>query len=224
MKKQPNVIVLPASLAYLYERKWAFLGLFVLVFFISHTILALAGVAPGTAIARLPLPNAGDSATDSSGGFHLPEGEGELPLRIEIPSLGIRATVANPKTADVAALDQALLGGTVRYPGSGTPGEEGNVLIFGHSSHLPVVYNQAFKAFNDIQKLASGEPIVLYGEGKAFVYAVEKVEQASAATDAIPLGVDGALLTLATCNNFGTKEDRFIVTARLVKVEEKPAE
>ena len=96
------------------------------------------------------------------------------------------------------------------------------MLIFGHSSHLPVVHNQAFKAFNDIQKLEKGDPIFVVGKDKVYIYAVEKVEEANTASDAIALDVKGAKLTLATCNNFGSKEDRFILTATLVKIDTLP--
>mgnify|MGYP002083578140 FL=1 len=207
--------------ARVYARKWAFLGVFLAVFFISFTVLASIGIAPSAFTFRTVIESIVPPSlfpTPSNAPVVKP-GEGELPLRIEIPSIGIRATVSNPKDARVSTLDRELLAGTVRYPGSGILGEEGNVLIFGHSSHLPIVHNQAFKAFNDIQNLKAGEPIFLYGEGKVYVYAVEKVEEANASTDAIPLAVDGSRLTLATCDNFGTKQDRFIVTASLVKIE-----
>lgn len=227
MKREPNVIRVSGPAARILEKKWSFGLVFVLVFFTSYTTLSAMGIAPGKLGLPEPLPareNEVPLQSDETPAFHLSEGEGELPRRIEIPSLGIRATVANPESANVATLDAALLSGTVRYPGSGVLGEEGNVLIFGHSSHLPVVHNQAFKAFNEIQSLTRGDIITVYGEEKVFAYEVVKVEEASATEDAIPLEVNGAYLTLATCNNFGAKEDRFIVTAKLVAAEELPAE
>ncbi|MCI0597729.1 sortase [Candidatus Parcubacteria bacterium] len=198
-----------------YARKWLFAGLFTLAYFISLSALSALGFTPwGT----------GSSFGDFTpqGGSQVAVEEGELPVRIEIPKVGIRANVNNPNQTSVAALDQSLLSGAVRYPSSGVPGEEGNVLIFGHSSHLPVVHNQAFRAFNDIQNLEEGDPVFIVGKEKVYVYSVDRVQEANTATDAIPLAVSGAKLTLATCNNFGTKEDRFIVTATLVAVEPLP--
>lgn len=144
---------------------------------------------------------------------------GTLPVRIEIPKVGIEATVSNPETTDLNGLDEALLSGTVRYPTSAKLGEEGNVVIFGHSSHLPVVHNQAFKAFNDIEKLEEGDAIVVYAKGFRYVYAVETVEEMDAETDLIPLDVTGAKLTLSTCDTFKAKSARFVVTAVLVLTE-----
>lgn len=203
----------------IYARKWAFVTVFTVVYFLSLLVLDSFGYAPWSGdISR----NGSGSIIPKGETISVAKGQGELPVRIEIPKIGIRANVSNPTSASVATLDQALLSGAVHYPGSAAVGEEGNVLIFGHSSHLPVVHNQAFKAFNDIQKLEKGDPIFVVGKDKVYIYAVEKVEEANTASDAIALDVKGAKLTLATCNNFGSKEDRFILTATLVKIDTLP--
>jgi sortase (surface protein transpeptidase) len=52
---------------------------------------------------------------------------------------------------------------------------------------------------------------------KEYVYAVTSVQQESAASnDSIPLTTTGHTLTLATCDSFGKKTDRFVVTSTLV--------
>lgn len=219
MKRKPKVIYLPQVFTRIYARKWSFVGLFVAVFFLSFTFLAALGIVPGTLAFTAPsetllIPDASDSVAIAAG-------EGELPLRIEIPAVGIKANVANPDTTDIATLDRELLAGAVRYPGTGVLGENGTVLMFGHSSHLPVVHNQAYKAFNDIQKLERGDPIYVYGENKVYTYAVEKVESENTSTGAIPIDTSGAKLTLATCDNFGAKSDRFVVTATLVSIADQ---
>lgn len=201
-----------------YARKWSFLASFTAAYFLTLLVLGAFGFTPWAGSVALVPGLAGPAETP--GGVAVSQGEGELPLRVEIPGVDIRTTVSNPATIDVAALDAALLSGAVRYPGSGVPGEEGNVLIFGHSSHLPVVQNQAFRAFNDIQNLKSGDPVYVIGKEKIYIYAVERIEEMNTETGEIPLAVEGAKLTLATCNNFGSKEDRFVVTANLVRVQD----
>jgi LPXTG-site transpeptidase (sortase) family protein len=141
----------------------------------------------------------------------------EFPVKIEIPSIKLAVTVANPAGTDVPTLDAALHNGAVRYPVSAKLGGDGNVILFGHSSYLPVVNNPAYKAFNEIQKLNTEDRILVTGETRTFVYQVESVNSADAGTDGIPLSVSGQMLTLATCDSFGTKSDRFIVTARFVE-------
>lgn len=195
-----------------YAQKWGFFVVFGLVFFTSITVLGALDLLPEPKVAatgRIPsLVAAPVAAVENP----------EYPTGIEIPSIGVEASVENPASTNIAALDAALLKGAVRYPSSSKLGEEGNLIIFGHSSYLPVVRNQAFKAFNGIQKLEKGEEIIVTSGSRAYVYAVTSVREAKAGEDAIPLTASGHTLTLATCDSFGEKSDRFIVTAELKAV------
>lgn len=200
-----------------YTKKYSFVAVYCLVLFLALVMLQELGVAPyqlASADVRAPiLQKTGDE-------IRVPvEAVGQAPVKIEIPKVGIEASVENPETTDIAALDDALLSGTVRYPTSARLGEEGNVVIFGHSSRLPVVHNQAFKAFNDIEKLVPGDAVIVTGETHRYIYAVETVVQADAETDLIPLEVEGSKLTLSTCDTFRAKSARFVVTATLVLIE-----
>lgn len=198
-----------------YQRKWAFLSVFLLVFFITTGIAATLDVLPDPTTAN----NVYDDTTKLSVGplVSTPVETPELPVKIEIPTIKLSVSVSNPDSTDVEVLDNALLKGAVRYPTSAKLGEQGNVIIFGHSSYLPIVNNQNFKAFDGIQNLKKGDEITITGEGHTYVYAVETVVKASATEDSIPLTVTGSKLTLATCNSFGQKSDRFVVTANLVE-------
>lgn len=140
----------------------------------------------------------------------------ELPVRVSAPKIGLNVTIKNPSSTNVDALDEALLSGSVRYPGSAKLGENGTVLLFGHSSYLPVVHNQAYKAFDGIQNLKSGDTISVYSSTLEYRYAVEKVEVANANEDVVELRKDAQYLTLVTCDSFTKKTDRFIVTAKFV--------
>ena len=138
----------------------------------------------------------------------------EIPLRIVAKSIGLDKTIANPSSTDVEVLDAALQGGTVRYPTSARLGEEGTVLIFGHSSYLPIVRNQNYKAFNGIQKLKAGDTVSVYSASAEYRYTVTGVRLANAAEDVIELPSTGKFLTMVTCDSFGKKTDRFVVTAK----------
>ncbi|HEY0010630.1 MAG TPA: sortase [Candidatus Paceibacterota bacterium] len=193
-------------------RKWSFLAVFLLVLFTSTGVLGALDLLPesgGTEVAETPKP----ALTAAASLAMAPE----LPTKIEIPALDLEVDVANPTSTNVAVLDKALLNGTVRYPTSSKLGEAGNVIIFGHSSYLPIVRNPSFKAFNHIEDLKKGDRILVTGGARTFVYEVESVLSADAEEDAIPLTVEGSKLTLATCDSFGSKSDRFIVTANLVE-------
>ena len=108
--------------------------------------------------------------------------------------------------------------GAVRYPTSAKLGETGNVVLFAHSSYIPVVGNQAYKAFNGIQKLVVGDVVTVYSATMVYTYRVRSFTKESANDNIpIPLSVNGKILTLVTCNSFGTKEDRFVVVADFVE-------
>lgn len=193
-----------------YARKWSFLAAFLLVLFVSYSILSAFDFVPETVAQKK------DDIRLSAGVAESLKADPELPVRIEIPEIDLVAEIANPTKTDVRVLDAALLKSAVRYPTSAKLGEEGNVILFGHSSYLPVVNNKNFKIFNEIQKLKEGDTITVYGEKTAYVYAVETVSEEDAKQAAIPLEVGEPTLTLATCDSFGEKTDRFVVVAKLV--------
>lgn len=197
-----------------YGKKWSFLALFLLMLFGSVGVLAALDLLPEPAVASGKDGSVSDSSGATTSLVVLPP---EEPVKIEIPAITLETVISNPTTTNVGVLDAWLLKGAVRYPTSAKLGEDGNVVIFGHSSYLPVVHNPAYKAFNAIQKLKSGDIIIVSSSLRAYTYKVRLVTKENATQGAIPLGVEGSVLTLATCNSFATKDDRFIVTADFVE-------
>lgn len=198
-------------IARVFARKFSFVAAFTLVFFVSFSVLQAFDLVPEE-IAKEEVKEERLTASVAETVKAFPE----YPTRVEIPAIGMDAEIANPTSTNVAALDRALLKTAVRYPTSARLGEEGNVILFGHSSYLPVVNNEAYKIFNEIQKLEKGDRITVYGAETAYVYEVATVEEKDADADAIPLTVGEPTLTLSTCDSFGKKTDRFVVTAKLV--------
>lgn len=140
-----------------------------------------------------------------------------LPVTMVIDKLDRELPVLNPQSRSIAELDTALLDGVVRHPDSATFADDGNIFILGHSSYLPQVRNPFFQAFNGIQKLEWGDTIRLYSAEAEYVYEVERVYEAQASTLEVPIAFTGKRLTIATCDSFGSKDDRFIVEAKLVE-------
>jgi LPXTG-site transpeptidase (sortase) family protein len=151
---------------------------------------------------------------------YIPVQESNVPTQIIVKSIGVDTPVIAPASNSNEILDRALLLGAVHYPDSGQLGENANVLIFGHSSHLPVIHNSAYKAFNEINTLENGEQIIVRSESHEYTYEVIEVVQRKAEEARIFFESDQPTLTLATCNNFGSKEDRWIVTAILVSTKQ----
>lgn len=142
-----------------------------------------------------------------------------LPTRITIDAIDLDLPIQNPETRDIEALDELLKDGPARYVDSAKLGTQGNVLIFAHSSHLPVVHNQMYKAFNKIPELQAGDSIILTGEdGKSYLYNVVSIKTADADDAIIDLVVSGKRLTLVTCDTLTGKSSRFVLTADLIGV------
>ena len=144
----------------------------------------------------------------------------ELPLHIVISAISLKADIANPTTTDVNVLDDALTRGAVRYPTSALLGQEGTVVLFGHSSYLPVVHNQAYKTFDGIQDLHLGDVISIFSGASEYRYSVTGVRTANVNdqdTSTIALAQTGHHLILITCDSFATKSDRYVVSADLAQ-------
>ena len=137
---------------------------------------------------------------------------------IIIPKINLTEPIIFPTSTELSNLKVALRKGVAHYPDSALPGEDGNVFIFGHSSHVAIVHNRMFKAFNGLGDLREGDSIKVVGGDMAYIYRVTSVRIADANEELINLS--GAKserkLTLSTCDSFGGKSSRFIVEADFI--------
>jgi LPXTG-site transpeptidase (sortase) family protein len=181
----------------------AFLVFFTLVF----VFLSAVGATPNPV--RSGASNGSPQHSEISTGVSSPES----PVRVVAASIGLDTAVVNPTSLDVNVLDESLKNGAVRYPTSAQLGVDGTVLLFGHSSYLPVVYHQYYKTFDGIQNLKTGAQVSVYSSGTEYRYRVVGVKVANATDDVVELTAVGKHLTLVTCNSFADKSKRFVVTA-----------
>jgi LPXTG-site transpeptidase (sortase) family protein len=174
------------------------------------------GTAPASAKNELPLSNlpmlgesSGVASTDSRISIQ--------PERILIPSIDLNLDVQNPATRDLEALDELLRSGPARYVDSAKLGETGNMIIFAHSSRLPIVHNKMYQAFNRIPELAQGDIITLQAGGKNYVYSVTGITTADASSTKIDMSASlGTRLTLVTCDTLTGKSARYVLDATFV--------
>jgi LPXTG-site transpeptidase (sortase) family protein len=178
---------------------------------------SLDGSAVSVAEATEAISSSDEVAAISSGESG-EAGPAVLPSTLTIAKLGRTVSVLNPTSRTIADLDAALLEGVVRHPDSATLEQDGNVFILGHSSYLPQVFNKNFQALNGIQNLEWGDTIELRTQDQVFEYRVEKVYRAQAQDLMVPIAGTGKMLTLATCNSFGSVDDRYIVEAKQIAV------
>jgi LPXTG-site transpeptidase (sortase) family protein len=141
----------------------------------------------------------------------------ELPTRLIIPSIDLDLAVQNPATQDVDALDALLVNGPARYSGSVKLGEVGTMIIFAHSSHLPIVHNKMFQAFNRIPELTAGDSVTVESGTKKYLYSVVDVTKADATDTRIDMSPSqGTRLVLVTCDTLTGKTARYVLEANLI--------
>ena len=211
--------------------KGIFVATTVVIFFLSLSAADSAGFVPcyvdGTECTsqQIALSNLPELGTETAAvsvaeeAQKTPASPAVFPERIVISAIDLDLPVQNPTTHNIATLDEYLKDGPVRYTDSAKLGEKGNVLIFAHTSHLPVVKNQMYKAFNRIPELTPGETITVQGGGRSFVYNVTSVRRADATEAMIDLSpILGKKLTLVTCDTLTGKSARYIVEADFAAV------
>lgn len=216
----------------LWLRKISFLVTFFVVFLLSYALLAWLDFLPEpvTSIPEEQSEKVDQSAsaivaTDTELVSTTTESVEPLvepvvfPDTIIIDGLEERTvTVFNPTSRAISDLDAALLYGVVRHPDSATLEQTGTVFILGHSSYLPTVMNKNFKAFNGIQNLKFGDTVRLQAEDIEYVYRIDRVYRAKAKDVTVPIAGNSKRLVLATCNSFGSADDRYIVEADFVEI------
>jgi LPXTG-site transpeptidase (sortase) family protein len=210
----------------IWERKVPFFAVFFAVASLSYAFLysidfypelVMPTSTPATIVSTTTTPGQPPTSAPTT---PQPSVDATVPLKIVIEALDRTVSISNPTNDDVDVLDNALLTGAIRYPGSATFEKPGTMVLLGHSSYLPVVQNKSFQAFNGIQKLEWGDIIRIQSKDTEYIYRVQKVSEAKASTSEVPLQWKKAELILVTCNTFGAKEDRFIVEAYLI--DQKP--
>jgi LPXTG-site transpeptidase (sortase) family protein len=207
MKKKKQGIIPQIS-----QHPISFSASFAMVFALSIAFLAFVDALPeASATDTTPAPAATVAPAAS-----VVATKSEAPVRVFSAAAGVDAKVSNPSSTAISVLDNALTTGAVRYPTSALLGDVGTVLLFGHSSHLPVVYNKAYQTFNDIEKLKEGDIVSVYSATAEYRYAVTSVVLADANEDVIELPQTGKHLILVTCDTFAAKSARYVVRADFV--------
>lgn len=201
----------------------------IVIFFLSLSAADSVGFVPcyldGTPcntdmVALASLPELGvDSASAGDAPPPASAAEQILPTRITLSSVGIDLPVQNPSTTNVDALDALLTSGPARYADSAGLGVKGTMIIFAHSSHLPIVHNKMFQAFNQVPNAKAGDIVSLTGDdGKEYLYTVDSVVKAST-NDGTKIDIspsEGTRLVLVTCDTLTGKSARYILTADFI--------
>jgi LPXTG-site transpeptidase (sortase) family protein len=95
------------------------------------------------------------------------------------------------------------------------------MFLFGHSTGFSVVQNKAFKVFNNLQNLKSGDTIIVHGNEGVYTYTVKTVKKVDKENALVKFDTQNNMITLSTCDSFGKASDRYVVEGDLVSVIKK---
>lgn len=153
-----------------------------------------------------------------------PDAKGDIKVltSVRIEKIGIEAPMIWSKDVDEKKTLADLEKGLSHYPASGSPGQDGNMIISGHSSNYFWAKGDYNYIFKDLNALEIGNNIIvktLQRNGKiiSYRYKVNDKFVASPDDEKIFKIKPGKNLTLSTCWPLGTNFKRLIVQAELVK-------
>lgn len=140
------------------------------------------------------------------------------PPKIIIPKINVEIPVVyDVKTIEEQAVEKGLERGVVHYATTPSPGEQGNAVIFGHSSNNIFNPGKYKFAFVLLSRLENGDIFYLTKGGTRYAYKVYR-KKIVEPTDVSVLGGAGkkASATLITCDPPGTSLHRLIVTGEQI--------
>lgn len=105
---------------------------------------------------------------------------------------------------------ETLNEGVWRRPHTSIPPNESNTVLVGHRFTYdgPAV-------FYHLDKIKTGDDVILYWEGKKYEYQVMRVQTVAPSEVAIEADSTEPLLTIYTCTPLWTAENRLVIQARL---------
>lgn len=142
-------------------------------------------------------------------------------VKIIIKALNISAPIVLSNSVSDKVLLEDLTKGVVRYPTTAFAGQDGNMVLSGHSSNYSWIKSDYNYVFRSIGKLKVGDEIVVrvtQMNGKTFDYTYRMTGHAIVTPDDPEIFANSSkpTLTLVTCWPLGTQLKRYIVTAELV--------
>lgn len=124
--------------------------------------------------------------------------------------------VANVDPVDEKSYVDALSKGVAHAKGTALPGQKGNIYLFSHSTDAPwniIRYNAIFYLLN---KLDTGDRVILFYQGRRYDYIVfDKTIASPTDTHFLTDTYNESVLTLQTCDPPGTLVNRLLVRAKL---------
>lgn len=137
---------------------------------------------------------------------------------LEIPKISISVQIVFSASTDKTAIEKDLDLGTVYYPGSVYPGQNGQAIILGHSAPPGWPNIKHDWVFTNLDKLTIGDIILIDLNNKQYKYIVRSktIIQRGADVPVDELSVKNNVLTLISCWPPGKDYQRIAVVTELI--------
>lgn len=178
----------------------SFVVVLLLFSFFNERIIA-PFITPSRSVSSTPIiTDLSSTTTDKSSKIIIPKINVEIPVVYDEPSI------------QEEKVQQALERGVLHYATTPNPGEQGNSVIFGHSSNNILNKGKYKFAFVLLNRLENGDTFMLQKDGKRYVYKVFEKRVVSPKEVSVLNATDRpATATLITCDPPGTSINRLVV-------------
>jgi LPXTG-site transpeptidase (sortase) family protein len=159
-------------------------------------------ITPSRKVSATPLiiDDTSATTTDPAPKVIIPKINVEIPVVYDVP------------TIEEGAVETGLERGVVHYASTPLPGQQGNAVIFGHSSNNIFNKGQYKFAFVLLSRLETGDTFYLTKDSKRYTYRVyEKKIVAPTSVEVLGPAAKPNTATLITCDPPGTSLNRLIV-------------
>lgn len=139
-----------------------------------------------------------------------------------IPKINVQIPIIYATDNSDNTIENDLEGGVVHYADTAMPGQDGNLVIFGHSSNNIFNPGRYKFAFVLLSRLSSGDTFYIDNGGHRYTYQVYQKEIVSPTdVSVLELSDKPATATLITCDPPGTSTNRLVVSAE--QIDPSPA-
>lgn len=198
-----------------------FLVLNAIVPIIQYEIFSLSQLSPAELLSPVPKPqvaratNETYNLTRASNWFVGVPDLPEIESKVKYYNLSVPRLKINNATVEIGGEDlaQAL----IHYSGTSLPGQQGNAVIFGHSS-LPQFFNPTnyLTIFAKLPALKKDDEVFVDYDGIKYKFVVEQLfEVMPTDIQVLEQRYDDSYLTLVTCVPPGTYLRRLVIKARI---------
>lgn len=140
---------------------------------------------------------------------------------IIIPSIGVRAPIIMDHSSNDATIALELQKGVVHYANTAVPGQNGNIVIFGHSSGMVWEPGNYKFVFTMLHVLKPNNLILINYHGHQYKYKVINLSKVPPTDMQVFNSTTQPILTLITCTPVGYSTNRLVVHALQVSPNPK---